>query len=133
MHLLHNVSFVKLLTSFVMNSKLSISCISALMFFEGYQNFIWLKLHGKNSLKTGNIYSQKLTLCIAAAAVAQYATYLCILSQKWQNCTLGKHSSELVRYEHMYSRVHDHLTCVFIFSPGKSRTVQCPEWPKKRQ
>ena len=60
--------------------------------------------------------SPKHTLCIAAAAVAQYATYLCILSQKWQNCTLGKHSSELVRYEHMYSRVHYHLTCVFIFS-----------------
>ena len=85
------------------------------------ENFM-VRIHSKPE-----IYSQKLTLCIAAAAVAQYATYLCILSQKWQNCTLGKHSSELVRYEHMYSRVHDHLTCVFIFSPGKSRTDQCPE------
>ena len=69
-------------------------------------------------------YSLNLILCSVAAAVAQYATYLCILSQKWQNCTLGKHSSELVRYEHMYSRVNDHLTCVFIFFPKEPRVTK---------
>ena len=123
MHLLHNVSFIKLLTSFVMNSKIP-HVYQHVCFLKDiislYDENFMVRIHSKPER-----YSQKLTLCIAAAAVAQYATYLCILSQKWQNCTLGKHSSELVRYEHMYSRVHDHLTCVFLFSPGKKTNKQC--------
>ena len=87
------------------------------MFFERYKKKLCDENFTVRIYSKPERYSQKLSLCIAAAAVAQYATYLCILSQKWQNCTLGKHSSELVRYEHMYSRVHYHLTCVFIFPP----------------